>query len=94
VESITVAGKVKAKAEEKESRGKMFQTGKSGNPKDRPKGALSKRTLAIGALLDGEAALTRKAIKMAKGGDTVAFRFCLERILPQKTAQSASISRA
>ena len=65
--------------------GKPFQKGQSGNPKGRPKGARSKRTLAIEALLEGEAdALTRKAIEMAKAGETVALRLCLERILPAK----------
>ena len=36
-------------------------------------------------LLDGEAeALTRKAIKLALSGDTVALRLCLDRILPPR----------
>jgi hypothetical protein len=37
------------------------------------------------ALLEGEAeALTRKAIERALGGDPVALRLCLERILPAR----------
>jgi hypothetical protein len=41
--------------------------------------------LAAEALLDGEAEkLTRKAIEMALGGDTVALRLCLERIYPPR----------
>src|SRR5215204_4346329 len=53
---------------------------KPGNP-GRPKGARHKTTLAIEALLDGEAeALTRKAIELAKAGDLVALRLCLDRI--------------
>jgi len=36
-------------------------------------------------LLDGEAGqLTRRAIEMAMGGDTVALRLCLERIIPPR----------
>jgi hypothetical protein len=36
-------------------------------------------------LLDGEAdALTRKAIELAKEGDTTALRLCIERILPAR----------
>lgn len=55
---------------------------KPGNP-GRPAGARNKRTLALEELLDGESeAITRKAMEMAKGGDTVALRLCLERILP------------
>ncbi|MFY9833552.1 MAG: hypothetical protein WAK66_12675, partial [Methylocystis sp.] len=44
-----------------------------------------KATLAAEALLDGEAqALTRKCIEMAKVGDTMALRLCLERIIPPR----------
>src|SRR5512144_1579141 len=57
--------------------------GVSGNPKGRPKGARHKATRAAQALLDGEAqGLTRKAIELALGGDTVALRLCLERLIP------------
>ena len=57
---------------------------KPGNP-GRPKGARHKTTLAIEALLDGEAeALTRKAIELAKAGDLVALRLCLDRICPPR----------
>ena len=36
-------------------------------------------------MLEGEAeALTRKAIEMALGGDTVALRLCLERVYPAR----------
>jgi Family of unknown function (DUF5681) len=40
----------------------IFKPGESGNPAGKPKGARNKVTLAIEALLDGEAeALTRKS---------------------------------
>jgi hypothetical protein len=59
--------------------------GHSGNPKGRPKGARHKTTLAVEALLEGEAeALTRKAIELALEGDAVALRLCLERIAPAR----------
>ena len=62
-----------------------FQKGTSGNPSGRPRGARNSATLAAEALLDGEAeALTRKAIEMALGGDTVALRICMERLLPAR----------
>lgn len=61
------------------TRGRPFEAGNPG----KPRGARHKTTLAIDALLDGEAdAITRKAIEMAKGGDTVALRLCLDRIAP------------
>ena len=62
-----------------------FKPGKSGNPSGRPKGARNKTTLAIEALLEGEAEeLTRKAIEMAKGGDGPALRMCLDRLAPPR----------
>lgn len=62
-----------------------FKTGQSGNPRGRPKGALNKATLATQALLEGEAeALTRKVVELAKEGNSVALRLCLERLLPPR----------
>jgi hypothetical protein len=63
------------------TRGKPFQQGNPG----RPKGSRNKATLALEALLDGEAeALTRKAIEMALSGDTTAMRLCMDRIMPPR----------
>lgn len=71
------------------TRGRPFQKGNPG----RPKGALNKTTHAIQELLDGEAeALTRKAIEMAKEGDTTALRLCLERLCPPRKDRPVSIS--
>ena len=55
-----------------------------GNP-GRRKGARHKYTVAIQALLEGEAeALGRKAVELALGGDTTALRLCLERVCPPR----------
>ncbi|WP_201835053.1 DUF5681 domain-containing protein [Microvirga zambiensis] len=63
------------------TRGKPFEPGNSG----RPRGSRNKATLALEALLDGEAeALTRKAVEMALGGDTTAMRLVMDRILPPR----------
>ncbi len=60
-----------------------FKPGQSGNPAGRPKGARHKTTLAVEALLDGEAeAITRKAIEKAMEGDMTAIRLCLDRLAP------------
>ncbi len=68
-----------------------FKPGQSGNPDGRPKGARNRATLAAERLLDGEAdALTRKAIDLAKQGDTTALRLCLERILPARKDRPVS----
>src|SRR3954467_8079425 len=62
-----------------------FKPGQSGNPSGRPVGSRHRTTVAAEALLDGEAeALTRKAVELAKSGDTVALRLCLDRILPAR----------
>jgi hypothetical protein len=62
-----------------------FQPGKSGNPSGKPTGARNKTTLAVEALLEGEAeGLTRKAIELAKAGDMQALRLCLDRIAPAR----------
>ena len=54
----------------------------SGNP-GRPFGARHKTTIAIEALLEGQAEkITQKAIEKAMEGDPVAMRLCLERIVP------------
>jgi hypothetical protein len=70
-----------------------FKKGQSGNPAGRPKGSRNAATLACEALLDGEAeALTRKAIEMALGGDTIALRLCIERILPARKDRPVTFS--
>jgi hypothetical protein len=68
-----------------------FKPGQSGNPDGRPKGARNRATIAAETLLDGEAdALTRKAIELAKQGDTTALRLCIERILPTRKDRPVS----
>jgi hypothetical protein len=63
----------------------QWPKGASGNPSGRPKGSRNKATLAMEALLEGEAErLTRKAVEMALEGDVFALRLCLERLLPAR----------
>ncbi len=60
-----------------------FAKGQSGNPAGKPAGARNATTLAVERLLEGEAeAITRKAIEMAKKGDTIALRLVLDRVAP------------
>ena len=76
----------------KKQRGRPFKPGQSGNPKGKPKGALNLTTRAAQELLDGEAqALTQKAVELAKGGNVVALRLCLERTVPTRRERSISI---
>ena len=60
-------------------RGRPFERGNPG----RRKGARHRVTLAVEALLEGEAeAITRRAVEAAKGGDMVAIKLVLDRIAP------------
>jgi hypothetical protein len=70
-----------------------FKPGQSGNPAGKPKGTHHKATLAMEALLDGEAeALTRKAVEMALAGDTTALRLCMDRIAPPRRDRPISFT--
>jgi hypothetical protein len=62
-----------------------FQSGQSGNPAGRPKGARGKATIMAEGMFDGEAQeVIRAAIDLAKSGDVAAIRVCLDRIAPRK----------
>ncbi len=70
-----------------------FKPGQSGNPAGRPPGARNRATLAVEALLDGDAeALTRKAVDLALDGDVTALRLCLERICPPRRDRPMSFA--
>lgn len=72
-----------------------FVKGKSGNPSGKPKGCKHKATRAAQELLEGEAqALTRKAVEMAKDGNVVALRLCLERIVPPPEGRARYLGTA
>ena len=74
-------------------RGRPFEKGVSGNPTGRPRGSRNATTLAVEALLDGQAnALTQKAIDLALGGDMAALRLCLDRIFPPRKDRPVSFT--
>ena len=76
-----------------QQRGRPFEKGLSGNPNGRPKGSRNATTLALEALLDGQAnALTQKAIDLALGGDMAALRLCVDRILPARKDRPVSFT--
>lgn len=70
-----------------------FVKGMSGNPAGRPPGARNRATLAVEALLEGEAeALTRKCIERALEGDGQALRLCLDRLAPPRRDRPVSFA--
>jgi hypothetical protein len=70
-----------------------FAKGNSVNLAGKPKGARHKATLAMEALLDGEAdVITRKAIELAKAGDLIAIRICMDRLLPPRRERPVNVA--
>lgn len=71
------------------TRGNPFSAGNPG----RPRGSRNKTTLAIEALLEGQAeALTQKVVEMGLGGDVVALKLCLERLAPLRRDAPIQVS--
>jgi hypothetical protein len=78
---------------EPKQRGRPFRKGQSGNPAGKPKGTRHRATMAVQALLEGEAeALTRKCIELAKEGDNTALRLCMERLAPAAKSRPIQLS--
>lgn len=79
---MTAEDDTPAKAGAEQIQGR-FRPGQSGNPAGKAKGTRHRTTLAIEALLEGEAeTLTRKAIDLALNGDMTALRLCMDRLVP------------
>ena len=77
----------------RKQRGRPFRKGQSGNPSGKAKGTRHKATMAVQALLEGEAeTLTRKCIDLAKAGDTTALRLCMERLAPAMKSRAVNLS--
>jgi hypothetical protein len=71
----------------------QFEKGQSGNPAGRAPGSKNRSTLMAQALLEGEAEeLLRIAVKMAREGDSVALRLCLDRIAPRLRPRDDAIA--
>lgn len=72
--------------------GRPFKPGVSGNPGGRPIGRRNTTTLAVEALLDGEAeAITRRAIEAALAGDMAAIRLVMDRVAPVRKSRPIQI---
>src|SRR5882762_7758832 len=74
-------------------RGRPFRPGQSGNPAGKPKGTRNRVTLMLEALLAGEAEeIARKAIALAKAGDSRALKACFDRLLPPRRDRAIAFS--
>jgi Family of unknown function (DUF5681) len=70
-------------------RGRPFKKGKSGNPRGRPQGSRNKATIALEALISGEAErVVQTMIEAAKGGDVTAAKALLDRLIPPRKGRS------
>jgi len=58
-----------------------FKPGESGNPDGRPKGSKDKRTQYREMFQDEAENLIKKAVEMAKDGDSLMMRLCIDRIV-------------
>jgi hypothetical protein len=69
-----------------------FKPGQCGNPAGRRPGSRNKATESAELLLEGEAeALTRKAVELALGGDPIALRLCLDRLIPPRRGRKVQL---
>lgn len=71
-----------------------FKPGKSGNPAGRPKGAKDKRTALRDLLQPHAKDLVKRAVELAKAGDTTALRICLDRLMPPLRAREQTVEIA
>jgi hypothetical protein len=76
----------------KKTKDGRWAKGTSGNRSGRPPGSRNKATQALQEMLEGEAEqITRKAIELAKAGDLLAIRLCMERLLPPRKDRPVQI---
>jgi hypothetical protein len=73
-------------------RGRPFEKGRSGNPSGRPQGSRNRTTMAVQAMLDGEAPqLTQKLLELAGDGNMLALRMCFDRVIPPSRVRRVNI---
>jgi hypothetical protein len=74
-------------------RGRPFTKGRSGNPAGKPKGARHHATRLAETLLERDSeALVRTAVELALGGDTVALKLCLDRLVPPRRERTIGLN--
>lgn len=72
--------------------GRQFKPGQSGNPSGRPAGSRNATTLAVEALMEGQAeAITQRVVNAALEGDMVAVRLVMDRVAPARKSRPIQI---
>ena len=72
--------------------GRQFKPGQSGNPAGRPTGSRNATTLAVEALLEGQAeAITQRVVNAALEGDLSAIKMVLDRVAPARKSRPVII---
>lgn len=73
-------------------RGRPFQRGSSGNPNGRPRGSRNVTTLAVEALLEGQAeAITQRVVNAALDGEIAAIKLVMDRVAPPRKSRPIQI---
>lgn len=69
-----------------------FARGTSGNPAGRPRGSRNRTSALCADLLSADAeAIFERVIKMAKKGDSIARKLCVDRLLPIRAARDRAV---
>src|SRR5665213_2682457 len=77
---------------EPERGGKPWAKGQSGNPAGKPPGTRHKITMLAEQLMEADAeGIVAKVVALAKGGDLVAARLVLDRILPTRRGRPVTL---
>ena len=93
VDSLQISERTEEPEGERPLGRRLFQKGQSGNPAGRPRGSRNRSTLAAEALLEGEAeALTRKAVELAKAGNALALKLCLDRVYAPRRERAVAFA--
>jgi hypothetical protein len=93
VDSLQISAQAATPEGRRRGGGRPFRKGQSGNPAGRKPGSKNKSTLAAQVLLEGEAeALTRKAVELAKAGNALALKLCLDRVYAPRRERAVSFA--
>jgi uncharacterized protein DUF5681 len=87
------AGKSGGAASASPARSTRWAAGQSGNPRGRPSGSRNRASLLLEHLIEGEGeAVVRALLAAAKGGDVLAARALLDRLVPPRKERPVKVA--